>query len=190
LGETIGPVLSKLLKDRRIIRSRTSSRMVAKELKGSGSDLETAKASYEAGNHKWATVQAYYSIFHAARALLYNKGFREKSHRGLLKALAELYPRNAMSGVLEVFEESMNLREDADYALVYSEQGASEALEDAEIFFEKSKIILRGGISGLTHSPVPGEDLLSYLEKSQTSQSAKPKRIRKNKASRAHRRSR
>ena len=81
--------------------------MVAKELKGSGSDLETAKASYEAGNHKWATVQAYYSIFHAARALLYNKGFREKSHRGLLKALAELYPRNAMSGVLEVFEESM-----------------------------------------------------------------------------------
>ena len=95
-----------------------------------------------------------------------------------------------MSGVLEVFEESMNLREDADYALVYSEQGASEALEDAEIFFEKSKTILRGGISGLTHSPVPGEDLLSYLEKSRSSQSAKPKRIRKNKASRPHRRSR
>ena len=44
-----------------------------------------------------------------------------------------------MSGVLEVFEESMNLREDADYALDYSEQGASEALEDAEIFFEKSQ---------------------------------------------------
>src|SRR5947207_15941007 len=114
----MGPVLSKLLKDRRIIRSRTSSRMVAKELKGSGSDLETAKASYEAGNHMWATVQAYYSIFHAARALLYNKGFREKSHRVLLKALAELYPTNAMSYVLEIFEDAMNLIVDADYALV------------------------------------------------------------------------
>jgi uncharacterized protein (UPF0332 family) len=161
--------------------------MVAKELKGSGSDLATAKASYEAGDHKWATVQAYYSIFHAARALLYNKGFRERSHRGLLKALAELYPPNTLSGLLVVFEESMNLREDADYGLVYSEHGAGDALEDAEVFFEKSKMILGDSIDGHRRARIQGEDLLSYLEKSKASPHTVSKRTRKNQASRERR---
>ena len=45
--------------------------MVSKELDGAKDDLETAKKSLRAGDHKWATVQAYHSIFHAAKALLY-----------------------------------------------------------------------------------------------------------------------
>jgi uncharacterized protein (UPF0332 family) len=155
--------------------------MVTKELKGSESDLATAKASYEAGDHKWATVQAYYSIFHAARALLYNRGFRERSHRGLLKGLAELYPRNTLLDMLVVFEESMSLREDADYGLVYSEHGAGDALEDAEVFFERSKMILRG-TSDNRPAIVKGEDLLSYLEKSKDSRGTISKRTRKRQA--------
>ncbi len=161
--------------------------MVAKELRGSESDLATAKASYEAGDHKWATVQAYYSIFHAARALLYNRGFRERSHRGLLKALAELYSRNTLSDMLVVFEESMSLREDADYELVHSEQGAGEALEDAEVFFERSKMILHSSIDGHRRARVQGEDLLSYLEKSKDSRRAISKRTRKHQAPRGRR---
>jgi len=156
--------------------------MVAKELKGSESDLATAKASYEAADHKWATVQAYYSIFHAARALLYNRGFRERSHRGLLRALAELYPHDILSEMLVVFEESMSLREDADYGLVYSEHGAGDALEDAEIFFERSKKILHGSIGDNRPAIVKGEDLLSYLEKSKDSRRTIPKRTRKRQA--------
>jgi uncharacterized protein (UPF0332 family) len=156
--------------------------MVAKELKGSESDLATAKASYEAGDHKWATVQAYYSIFHAARALLYNRGFRERSHRGLLKALAELYPRNTLLDMLVVFEESMSLREDADYGLIYSEHGAGDALEDAEVFFERSKMILHGSTSDNRPAIVKGEDLLSYLEKSKDSRRTISKRTRKRQA--------
>jgi uncharacterized protein (UPF0332 family) len=187
LGETVSPVLRKLLEERRILRSRTSSRMVAKELKGSELDLATAKASYEAGDHKWATVQAYYSIFHAARALLYNRGFRERSHRGLLRALAELYPRNTLSDMLVVFEESMSLRENADYGLVYSEHGAGEALENAEVFFETSRMILHGSIGGRPPARVPGEDLLSYLEKSKASRHRISKRTHKHQASRGRR---
>jgi uncharacterized protein (UPF0332 family) len=165
LGETITPALKKLLKEKRITRSSTHRTMVTKELKASRSDLGTARESYHADNYKWATVQAYYSIFHAARALLYDKGFREKSHRGLLKALGELYPKAILSDMLESFEESMNLREAADYGLVYSEEGAKEALENAQIFLEKSMRVL----SSSKHSArTAGEDLLSYLEKSKT----------------------
>jgi len=179
LGEAVSPFLRNLLKERRIIRSKTSSLMVAKELSGSRSDLVTARASHKAGDYKWATVQAYYSVFHAARALLYNKGFRERSHRGLLKALAELYPRNALSDMLEAFEESMNLREAADYGLVYSEQGAEGALEDAHAFLQRSKVILRGRGKHFAPARVRGEDLLSYLEKSKISRSGKTKKTRK-----------
>jgi uncharacterized protein (UPF0332 family) len=41
--------------------------MVSKELEGAKDDLETARKSLTAGDYKWATIQAYYSIFHAAR---------------------------------------------------------------------------------------------------------------------------
>lgn len=42
---------------------------------------------------KWATIQAYYSMFHAARALLYSAGYREKSHPALLTALNEIFAK-------------------------------------------------------------------------------------------------
>lgn len=146
--------------------------MVAKELKASRSDLSVATQSYRDDNYKWATVQAYYSIFHAARALLYEKGFREKSHRGLLKALNELYPRDAVSDLTEGFEESMTLREAADYGLVYSEEGAKEALENARAFLKKSSRLLRS-----TKRRTAETNLLSYMHeirKTSSSQSRGP----------------
>ena|SRR5467141_853783 len=104
--------------------------------------------------------------------------------RGLLKALAELYPRNTLSDMLIVFEESMSLREDADYGLIYSEHGAGDALEDAEVFFERSKMILHGSTSDNRPGIVKGEDLLSYLEKSKNSRRARSNRTLKRQARR------
>jgi uncharacterized protein (UPF0332 family) len=116
--------------------------MVSKELDGAKDDLETAKKSLRAGDYKWATVQAYYSIFHAARALLYNKNFRERSHRGLLSALKLLYPSRIIGSIMEDFSEAMRLREQADYGLVYSEDSARVSVEDAESFLEETTKIL------------------------------------------------
>ena len=50
-----------------------------KELESAEDDLGDAKRSLSDGRFKWATIQAYYAIFHAARALLYPKGYRERS---------------------------------------------------------------------------------------------------------------
>jgi uncharacterized protein len=116
--------------------------MVAKELEGARRDLEAARKSLRAGDQKWATIQAYYSIFHAARSLLYSKGFRERSHRGLLAALRLLYPGKAVGSLFEDFSEAMLLREQADYGLVYSEDSARIAVEDAEGFLEESSKLL------------------------------------------------
>jgi len=112
--------------------------MVVKEREGARRDLEAARKSLKSGDQKWATIQAYYSIFHAARSLLYSKGFRERSHRGLLAALRLLYPSKAVGSMFEDFSEAMQLREQADYGLVYSEDSARIAVEDAESFLEES----------------------------------------------------
>ena len=115
-----------------------SEEMVVKELEGARRDLEASKKSLKMGDDKWATVQAYYSIFHGARALLYSKGFRERSHRGLLAALRLLYPGRETGSLLEDFSEAMSLREQADYGLVYSEDSARIAIQDAENFLQES----------------------------------------------------
>lgn len=136
------PALRTLLDQKTIRRARATGEMVAKELEGAHRDLKTARKSLKEGDPKWATIQAYYSIFHAARALLYRKGFRERSHRGLLAALRLLYPGKAVGSMFENFSEAMTLREQADYGLVYSEDSAHIAIEDADSFLEESSKLL------------------------------------------------
>jgi uncharacterized protein (UPF0332 family) len=81
-------------------------------------------------------------MFHAARALIYSKGFREKSHYALLVALKELFKNQLESELIQNFEEAMSLREEADYGLVFSEEGATSIVNNAEKFLNKVKQIL------------------------------------------------
>ena len=79
------------LKERRIVTIEASREMIEKELEGAKYDLSSAEESLHDEDYKWASVQAYYSMFHAAKALVFEKGYREKSHYCLLIALRELY---------------------------------------------------------------------------------------------------
>jgi len=97
----------------------------------------------EDGDFKWATVQAYYAMFHSARALLYSQGYREKSHRALLTALREIFPSGELGNELfEDFSNAMDLREEADYGMTFSETGAEEVVEKARNFIQRVKKIL------------------------------------------------
>lgn len=134
----------KLMEERRIVKSKISSEMIKVELKSASYDLEKAKLSYGEGDYKWATIKAYYSIFHGIRALVYSKGYREKSHYALKIAFKELF---IDSGEIERkyyrnFEDAMDLRESADYMSEYSEGGANDAIENAEETLEKIRTIL------------------------------------------------
>jgi len=123
----------KMLEERRIIKGKVTQEMIAKELKSAEYDLNKAKLSYDESDFKWAIVQAYYAMFHGIRALVYRKGYREKSHYALKIAFKELF---VDAGMLEkkyykYFEDAMDLRESADYLSEYSEVGAKEAVENA-----------------------------------------------------------
>ncbi|MBI5635841.1 HEPN domain-containing protein [Candidatus Micrarchaeota archaeon] len=72
--------------------------LVKKEIDAASFDLASAEKSIKENNPKWATVQAYYSMFHTAKALVLSKGYREKSHACLSIALKALF---VDEGILE-----------------------------------------------------------------------------------------
>jgi len=99
--------------------------LAPKEIETAASDLARSKKTYKDGDYKWATIQVYYSMFHSARALLYDKNLREHSHFCLIAAIKSLYVETKQLPVhlLEGLQEAKNLREDADYYNRWSQQG-------------------------------------------------------------------
>jgi uncharacterized protein (UPF0332 family) len=95
---------------------------------------------------KWATIQAYYSMFHSSRALLFSKGYREKSHFALLLALRELFSKELERSLMGRFEDGMNLRQEADYGSKFSEAGAIDTIDGAEELLKKAKEILKDSV--------------------------------------------
>ncbi len=144
MGERLNPTIIQLLQERKITRFQASSEMILKEVEGAKYDLDKARKSLEMGDFKWATVQAYYSMFHSARALLLSKGYREKSHRALLTSIEALFARTGglEREYIDSFRDAMDLRESADYGMVYSEDGARMVTLSAEEFIQKVETIL------------------------------------------------
>lgn len=123
-------VIEDLISKGKIKSALISEDMVRKEFEVGKKDFESALASYGYGNYKWATIQAYYAIFHAARALLYKCGYREESHTALKSAIKELYisTKRLPRSVFDTLERGMDLREMADYKENYSQRGSENLI--------------------------------------------------------------
>lgn len=118
--------------------------LISKELANARSDLETAQSSIVQKNYKWATIQAYYSMFHSARTLIYSKGYREKSHYCLIVALRTLFVSQRLLDVrlIEAMQMAKILRENADYENDFSASGAEALVEKASTFLKRAEEIL------------------------------------------------
>jgi uncharacterized protein (UPF0332 family) len=83
-------------------------------------------------------------MYHAARALIYSTGYRERSHYCLFVALQALFVDR---GILDAdlagsFRLAMMLRENADYRNDFSVEGALSAIQRAERLLQRSEEIL------------------------------------------------
>lgn len=118
--------------------------LVQKELESANFDFRAAGCSLKEQNYKWATIQTYYAMFHGARALLYSKNYREKSHYCLIEAIRSLYVEKGLFGywLAEALQQAKILREGADYYSEFSKIGAEKLLEKAEELLGKVKEIL------------------------------------------------
>lgn len=129
------------LKRHKIIRFERASELAANELAEATADLRSAKSSFSDQNFKWAIIQSYYSMFHAARKLIYVLGYRERSHYCLIVALRSLYVEEGLLDVmlLESFQLAKTLRENADYYGEFSKDAAAQLIEDAGQFLNVAK---------------------------------------------------
>lgn len=140
----MNPEFEACLKKGKIRKFSQGKFLVGKELNIAEKDLKEAKESLEKEKYKWSTIQAYYSMFHLARSLLYNKNYREKSHYCLIVALKVLYVEIGKLSIhfIEGLQRGKKLREDADYYNEWSKIGAGEMIRLAEEFLDASRSIL------------------------------------------------
>ncbi|MCK4718105.1 MAG: HEPN domain-containing protein [Thermoplasmata archaeon] len=132
------------LKDRRILKFFASPEMVQKEMDSAEYDLMHAEDSLLREDSKWSSVQSYYSMFHSAKALVLQKGYREKNHYCLIIALRELYVKTGEieEEAAENLEMCMDIRHEADYGLTYSPEAAKLALDAAKKMFQNARRLL------------------------------------------------
>ena len=143
MASRVSSKIQRLLSERKLMKADISSDMIQKEIRAANSDLTDSKDSLDQGKFKWATIQSYYSMFHAARAMLYSKVYREKSHYALLIAIKELFGNEIGPSLITAFEEGMELRQEADYGLEFSEEGAKETVDGAKKFLAKVRQLMK-----------------------------------------------
>lgn len=133
------------LKKRKITEFERAKELVLKELACAASDLKSAKDSFDEEDYKWATIQAYYSMFHSARALIYSKGYRERSHYCLNIAIRALFVEEGKLSVtlVEALQLGKTLRENADYYGEFSKEAADQMLENAEEFLKTANKLVQ-----------------------------------------------
>jgi len=81
------------------------------------------------------------NMFHSARALLFAKNYRERSHYCLIVALRSLYVEMGLlpNSLIETLMKGKRLREDADYYSRWSEEGAEFTLKAAKDFIKTAQ---------------------------------------------------
>lgn len=133
------------LERKRIVPFSRGPRLTVKELKLADFDLSRSKASLQEKDYKWATIQAYYSMFHSARALLYAKNYRERSHQCLIEAIRIIYLEKGLLDytLVEALQKAKTLREEADYYGEFSKENAGYLVEKGGEFLKKTKEILK-----------------------------------------------
>lgn len=141
----MNPEFKECLKKQKLKKFSRGKALVSKELKTAEEDLKTAKVSFNNENYKWTTIQCYYSMFHSARALLYSKNYRERSHYCLIVALSVFYGEKGLMSVdlIEGFQRAKTLRENADYYDQWSKAGAEALLNSVSKFLIISTKLLK-----------------------------------------------
>ncbi|MCB4791648.1 MAG: HEPN domain-containing protein [Elusimicrobia bacterium] len=132
------------LEKKRIVHFAEAMNSVDIEIQSAKDDLSEASDRFSNKKYKYATITAYYSMFHSSRALVYSKGYREKSHYYLLVAIKALFVEKGEipENLLNEFHEAMVLRENADYSAQFSKEGAEAAISTAKDFLHLSAKIL------------------------------------------------
>jgi uncharacterized protein (UPF0332 family) len=125
-------------------RIKVERDLVEKELEEARYDLDRAGHAVEEGDFKWAIVKSYYSMFHAARAVLFSIGLKERRHFAVKVVLEDLNKEGKLeSKFISDFSAALAAREDADYRYTYSQETADYLLKAARNFLARMERLAR-----------------------------------------------
>ena len=118
-------------------------KLIEKELKESAYDLESAKKALSENDYKWCIIKSYYSMFHAAKSVMFKLGYIEKRHFAVNVVLEDLNKKGKLeSKYISYFSAALSSREEADYHYNYSKEIATHNIMMAEEFLGIMKILL------------------------------------------------
>ncbi|MCD6227373.1 HEPN domain-containing protein [Candidatus Micrarchaeota archaeon] len=129
-----------------LIKKNSSAKVrVDKSLMTSERFLIASQKNYEIKQLEMTLIAAYNSIFHSARALLFSKGYVERSHYCLFIALKEMYKDDhKMSEILPRIDKIRVSRHNTQYSgEIVLEKEAEFVIETAEDFLTLVKNILK-----------------------------------------------
>ncbi len=106
--------------------------------------LKRAEEAIKLKIFEFAILEAYMTMFHAARALLYHDGIQEKSHFAIFIYLKEKYNNRIPFYILNLLNIHRTERHEAMYGLEYKpeQQDALVALDDAKSFVKEIERVL------------------------------------------------
>jgi len=105
--------------------------------------LEAAKLLFEKGMIEDAVNRAYYSFFHAAKAMLNILGYDAKTHSGLISEFGlRIIKTNLIDRKFaKYFRRAFEMRESSDYeiGLIFGEEEVQTLIKNAEEFLQRAQ---------------------------------------------------
>lgn len=113
-----------------------------RSLELSKSNIEDATENMSIHRYRVVAISSYSSMFHAARAILFRDGIKERSHECIPVYLKEKYPD--LETVANTLDSYRRFRHDAIYGLDFAidDKEAKAALKSAKQFLDKIQIFI------------------------------------------------
>jgi len=118
-------------------KTKPSKQYAKKSLDASLVYIENAKDNLQMNNNNLVIFCSYTAMFHAARALLFRDGIKERSHLCTVSYLRETYPRlKHLANQLDSYRRNRHI---TLYGLDFliSDDEARQAVKDAELFYKQ-----------------------------------------------------
>ena len=115
-------------------------------LRQSEEELNAADLLFNNGFYKEAVSRAYYSMFHAAQALLFIRDVYPKSHKGVIHKFGEEFVKTGLlerkMGQMLSQAESMRMKADYDVVIVIKKEECEDTIKKGKLFLSKVKEVI------------------------------------------------
>ncbi len=136
--------IKELMRRRELRKIPIDKNKVEGSLKTAEMKINEARELFNEGFFNQVIISAYTSMFHSGRAILYNRGYQEKSHYSVFVYLNEKYGDKIPKSLLLSFDNYRSERHKVLYGFEYkiSKEEAEIVVSDSEKFLNKVKEIL------------------------------------------------